>query len=155
MENTFNVICKQDGEVIAFGVWDDTKENNKLIEEWAESGYEKTSDVYVQGYDGKWYIEGTEPKKPAPTYEEVRQIREKLYREHKDPITCQIQSLRDEEQTEDIIAEINTLITKRADIVSEIKENNPYPEQKDADLLNKEEEIEEIVTEVTQNSTIL
>lgn len=69
------------------------------------------------------------PLPPAPTYEEVKQIRESLYKEYKDPITCQIQSLRDEEQTEEVIAEIEDLKIKRAEIVAEIKENNPYPEE--------------------------
>lgn len=64
-----------------------------------------------------------------PTYEEVRQVRENLYRKYKDPITCQIQSLRDEEQTEEVIAEIEALKIKRAEIVAEIKANNPYPEE--------------------------
>lgn len=123
----FGVICKQDGEVIAYGFWQGTRDNVKRLEEWAEYGYEKTDDKYVQGYDGKWYVEGQEPEKPAPTYEEVRQVRENLYREQKDPITCQIQSLRDEEQTEEVVAEIEALKIKRAEIVAEIKENNPYP----------------------------
>lgn len=64
---------------------------------------------------------------PTPTYEEVRQIREALYREQKDPITCQIQSLRDEEETEEILAEIEALKVKRAEIVAKIKQENPYP----------------------------
>lgn len=66
---------------------------------------------------------------PEPTKEEIRQTREALYRDQKDPITCQIQSLRDEEQTEDIIAEISALITKRAEIVAKIKQDNPYPQK--------------------------
>lgn len=66
---------------------------------------------------------------PTPTYEEVRQIREALYREQKDPITCQIQSLRDEEQTPEVIAEIDALIIKRAEIVAKIKQENPYPDK--------------------------
>lgn len=62
-------------------------------------------------------------------YEEVRQTREQLYKEQKDPITCQIQSLRDEEETEEILAEIEVLKVKRAEIVAKIKEENPYPEE--------------------------
>ena len=80
-----------------------------------------------QAYDGSWYLVGFAPEKPAPTYEEVRQTREALYREQKDPITCQIQSLRDEEETEEILAEIEALKVKRAEIVAKIKEENPYP----------------------------
>lgn len=80
-----------------------------------------------EGYDGNWYVLGFAPEKPLPTYEEVRQTREALYREQKDPITCQIQSLRDEEETEEILAEIEALKVKRAEIVAKIKEANPYP----------------------------
>ena len=80
-----------------------------------------------QAYDGSWYLVGFAPEKPAPTYEEVRQTREALYRDQKDPITCQIQSLRDEEETEEILAEIEALKVKRAEIVAKIKEENPYP----------------------------
>lgn len=126
MENTFNIIGKQNNEVVAYATWEDNKENRERLAEMAEFGYEETSDTYVRGYDGRFYIEGQEPEY-KPTYEEVRQIRENLYREQKDPITCQIQSLRDEEQTEKVIAEIEALKIKRAEIVAEIKENNPYP----------------------------
>ena len=82
-----------------------------------------------QAYNGSWYIKGYAPEKPLPTYEEVRQTREALYRDQKDPITCQIQSLRDEEETEEILAEIEALKVKRAEIVAKIKEENPYPEE--------------------------
>ena len=75
-----------------------------------------------------WIIEAM-PEPLPPTYEEVRQTREALYRDQKDPITCQIQSLRDEEETEEILAEIEALKVKRAEIVAKIKEENPYPEE--------------------------
>lgn len=81
----------------------------------------------VKAYDGNLYLSGYAPEKPLPTYEEVRQTREALYRDQKDPITCQIQSLRDEEETEEILAEIEALKVKRAEIVAKIKEENPYP----------------------------
>ena len=61
--------------------------------------------------------------------EEVRAIREQLYTTQVDPITAQIQRLRDEEETEEILAEIEALKAKRAEIVAKIKEENPYPEE--------------------------
>ena len=64
---------------------------------------------------------------PVLTYEEVSARREVLYREKVDPLTSQIQRLRDEEQTEEVIAEIEKLIEKRNKIVATIKEENPYP----------------------------
>lgn len=61
--------------------------------------------------------------------EEVRVIREQLYTTRVDPITAQIQRLRDEEETEEILAEIEALKVKRAEIVAKIKEENLYPEE--------------------------
>lgn len=83
----FGVICKQGGEVIAYGFWKGTRANNKRLEKWAEYGYEKTSEKYVKGYNGKWYIEGTEPAKPAPTNEEISQQRQNAYIGRTDPLT--------------------------------------------------------------------
>lgn len=105
-----------------------------------------------QAYDGNWYVKGFAPEKPIPTYEEVRQTREALYRDKKDPITCQIQSLRDEEQTEEIIAEINALIIKRAEIVTKIKQDNPYPDQKSTEI---EENVEKDTEAIEEKTTIL
>ena len=45
-----------------------------------------------------------------------------------DPITAQINRLRDEEQTEDIKAKIFELIEERKAKVEEIKERYPYPD---------------------------
>lgn len=59
--------------------------------------------------------------------EEVRLTRASLYAQKKDPITCQIQALRDEEQTDEVVAEIENLKAERAAVVAEIKANNPYP----------------------------
>lgn len=59
--------------------------------------------------------------------EEVRLTRASLYAQKKDPITCQIQALRDEEQTDEVVAEIENLKAERAAVVAEIKEQNPYP----------------------------
>ena len=123
----FGVICKQDGEVIAYGFWQGTRDNVKRLEEWAEYGYEKTSDKYVQGYDGKWYIEGAEPEKPAPTYEEVQKARASAYEAEVDPITAHINRLRDEEQTAEVAAKIAELVEERKALVAKIKEENPYP----------------------------
>lgn len=82
-----------------------------------------------QAYNGSWYLAGYCPEKPAPTHEEVSETRRQLYIAQKDPITCQIQSLRDEEQTEEILAEIEALKQERAEVVAKIKEENPYPDE--------------------------
>lgn len=89
----------------------------------------QTDKEIVYSYDGKRYFKGNEPTPPAPTKEEISEIRRQLYIAQKDPITCQIQSLRDEEQTEEIIAEIEALKVERSAIVEKIKSENPYPEE--------------------------
>jgi len=82
-----------------------------------------------QAYDGRWFVEGYAPEKPEPTYDEQKEARAEAYRQEKDPITCHIQSLRDEEQTPEIQQEIADLIQERAEIVENIKARYPYPEE--------------------------
>ena len=122
----FGVICKQDGEVTAYGFWQGTRANVQRLEEWAEYGYEKTSDKYVQGYDGKWYVEGTEPEKPAPTAEEVQQARARAYEAEVDPLMSEYTrkktfNLFEGNEEAELLAKIEAK-------VAEIKEANPYPE---------------------------
>lgn len=102
-------------------------ENFEAAKKWAELNNARFVEIAPKSETIRQFqiIELTYEEK----YEEVRQTREQLYKEHKDPITCQIQSLRDEEQTEDIVAEIDALIIKRAEIVAKIKEENPYPKE--------------------------
>ena len=80
-----------------------------------------------QAYDGAWYVKGYAPEKPAPTYEEQKEARAEAYRVEVDPITSQISRLRDEEQTTEIIEEINKLLQKRNELVVDIQERYPYP----------------------------
>lgn len=77
-----------------------------------------------QAYDGKWYLKGYVPEY-KPTDEEQRALRARAYEGEVDPITAHIQRLRDEEGTEDEIAE---LIKERALKVEEIKQRYPYSE---------------------------
>jgi len=67
---------------------------------------------------------------PEPTHEEIREMRAQAYQQEVDPITAHISRLRDEEQTEKIVAEIAELITERDAKVEEIKERLPYPDEK-------------------------
>lgn len=80
-----------------------------------------------QDWLGRWYVAGYAPEKPTPTEEEQRKKRAEAYRLEKDPITCQITSLRDEEQTPEIVEEINELLQKRTEVVKDIQERYPYP----------------------------
>lgn len=68
-----------------------------------------------------------------PTHEEVRQMRARAYQEEVDPITAHISRLRDEEQTEEVVAEIAELMAERTAKVAEIKEQYPYPEELEAE----------------------
>ena len=57
----------------------------------------------------------------------VEETRAGLYTTQVDPITAQINRLRDEEQTPETVARIEELKLKRSAKVEEIKTNNPYP----------------------------
>lgn len=85
-----------------------------------------------QAYNGAWYLSGYAPAEPEKTKEEISETRRKLYIAEKDPITCQIQALRDEEQTEEIMAQIESLKEERARVVEKIKAENPYPQEAEA-----------------------
>lgn len=67
------------------------------------------------------------PEPTPPTYEEQKENRAAAYQSEVDPITSHIGRLRDEEQTEEIVAKINELIAERAAKVEEIKARYPYP----------------------------
>lgn len=80
-----------------------------------------------QAYDGQWYLQGFAPVKPEPTREEVEANRALLYKELIDPITSHISRLRDEEQTDDILAQIEALKAERQAKIDEVKKLHPYP----------------------------
>lgn len=80
-----------------------------------------------QAYNDAWYVAGYAPEKPAPTKEEQSEKRAIAYRDEVDPITAHISRLRDTEQTEEVVAEIEALIAERDAKVAEIKERYPYP----------------------------
>ena len=88
-----------------------------------------------QDYAGNWYLAGYAPAKPEPTKEEQQKARAEAYRLEKDPITCQINSLRDEEQTAEIIAEIAQLVEERKAKVEEIKQRYPYPVEESEEVI--------------------
>ena len=70
-----------------------------------------------------------------PTKEEQQKARAEAYRLEKDPITCQINSLRDEEQTAEVIAEIASLVEERKAKVAEIKARYPYPVEESEEVI--------------------
>jgi hypothetical protein len=119
-------------------LYTDKIENGKLgfvtpNEEVAKSqGWEIAIDSseVVKGYDGDTYLKGYEPVKSIEQLtEEARIERERRYLSEVDPITSHINRLRDEEQTPEVIADIERLKAERAEIVAKIKEENPYPKE--------------------------
>lgn len=76
---------------------------------------------------GRFFEVGFAPEKIEKTYEEQRVARFRAYCGAVDPITATILRLRDEEQTEEIIAEIESLKEKRKELVKRIKAEYPYP----------------------------
>ena len=79
-----------------------------------------------QAYNGVWYVKGYVPEQPVPTKEEQSRKREEAYTLEVDKITCHINRLKDEEQTPEIIAEIEELKQERDEKVEEIKQRYPY-----------------------------
>lgn len=73
------------------------------------------------------YYESVPNYHPAPTIDEIKEMRRQAYTAEVDPITAHIQRLRDEEQTEEIVKKIEELLAERALKVEEIKARYPYP----------------------------
>ena len=103
-ENTFNMAFMQ-GEVI--------EDSKHTVDDYTPYG-----DEYL-----------LKSEIPAPSKEEQAEKRKQAYVLEKDPITCHIQALKDEEQTPEILEEIESLKQERAEVVKEIKERFPYPEE--------------------------
>ena len=93
-----------------------------LVYDIIEEDTEHNLEDYAQ-YKGEFLLK---EDIPAPSEEEQREKRALAYRQEVDPITAHIQRLRDEEQTEEVIAEIESLIEERALKVEEIKQRYPY-----------------------------
>ena len=72
---------------------------------------------------------------PAPAKEEQQKAREEAYKAKVDPITCHINRLKDEEQTQEVIAEIASLVEERKAKVEEIKQRYPYPVEETEEVI--------------------
>lgn len=91
---------------------------DEAIKEYADEDIETA-------YTGEKYLKGFAPK---PSNEYQSKEREKAYIAEVDPITSHISRLKDEEQTEEIIAEIEQLKAERTEKRNAIKERFPYYE---------------------------
>lgn len=72
------------------------------------------------------YLESIQNEHPAPTYDEVKETRARLYQQQVDPITSHIQRLRDDENPDE--EKIAELMAERDELVEKIRQENPYPE---------------------------
>lgn len=106
---------------------DEKVEEYSEVAEWCNNSGEYSIELYIDENDVEWYRTVKNPEPLPPTKEEQEQNRAKAYQQEVDPITSHIQRLRDMEQTEEIIAEINQLIVERDAKVEEIKARYPYP----------------------------
>ena len=77
------------------------------------------------GHALRWVDDVTE-EAHAPTREEIEAARAAAYRATVDPLTCEIQRLRDMGGTAEEIAEAEA---RRAEAVAAIKSQYPYPEE--------------------------
>lgn len=113
----------KDSKIIA--VSDADAEFFCLVKDSVETDNEHTADDYEQ-YNGEFLLKS---EIPAPTHDEIKEMRAAAYQQEIDPITSHISRLRDAEQTEEIVAGIAELIAERDAKVAEIKQRYPYPEQ--------------------------
>ena len=132
----FAKIIDETTKFCSVGVGNDT-------ESYKEMGFVEM-DV-EEAWNGDWYVKGYAPEQVV-TKEEQRENRANAYKEEVDPITSHIQRLRDEEQTEEVIAEIESLVDERTAKVEEIKQRYPYPEEEsnNSDSVLSEDESEVI-----------
>ena len=87
---------------------------------------EYTDEQIETAYNGEKYIKGYAP---VIDNEYQSKMREQAYEAEVDPITAHIQRLRDKEQTEEVIAEIEQLKAEREQKVEAIKAMYPYAEE--------------------------
>ena len=106
---------------------DEKAEEYSQVAEWCNENQEYHIELYIDENDIEWYRTVKNPEPLPPTKEEQEQNRARAYQVEVDPITSHIQRLRDMEQTEEIIAEIEQLIAERDAKVEEIKARYPYP----------------------------
>lgn len=115
----------KDNKIIAIS--DTDSEFLCLVKDTVEIDETHTTTDYVQ-YNGEYLLKS---EIPLPTNEEQSEKRRQAYLAEIDPITAHINRLCDEEQTEDIVAEIESLKAERSAKVQEIKERFPYYENKE------------------------
>lgn len=112
----------KDNKIIAIS--DTDSEFLCLVKDEVVEDTEHTTADYDQ-YNGEYLLKS---EIPLPTNDEQAEKRKQAYIAEVDPITAHINRLKDEEQTEEIVAEIESLKAERSAKVREIKERFPYYE---------------------------
>lgn len=80
-----------------------------------------------QAYTGDWYVEGYAPEKPAPTYEEIDQLRIEYRKEHIDDKTiARMRKTANKTWTEE---DEQAYLALDAEVTAYIEEHYPYPEE--------------------------
>lgn len=110
----------KDNKIIAIS--DTDREFFCLVKDEVVEDTEHTLADYDQ-YNGEYLLIDDIPK---PSHDEQSDKRAQAYQAEVDPITSHIQRLRDAEQTEEVVTEINQLISERSEKVAKIKERYPY-----------------------------
>lgn len=107
----------------------------KIKKEELNNNYEEYGKVASWCNENGYFIKDTgkyyrvEKQNFVINNEMIENFRKVAYVQEVDPITAHIQRLYDEEQTEEIISEIEQLKEKRKQKVQEIKEKFPYNEE--------------------------
>ena len=101
-------------------------ELNDKLDEYGQVANWCNQNGYSIKDDGEYFK--VEKHKIEYTHEMIESFRQVAYAQEVDPITAHINRLRDEEQTDEIIAEIDELKEERKQKVQEIKERFPYNE---------------------------
>lgn len=87
-----------------------------------------------EGNDGRWFLAGFVPQLPVSEQnEKIKCRRQAAYCQKVDPLTSQIERLRDEEPSVSVIAEIETLKRERTIQVAAIRTSLNYVSGEDAD----------------------
>ena len=79
-----------------------------------------------QAYNGNWYVEGYAPEKPAPTHDEIKELRKQYRQQHIDDNTAE----RSRRQANGTWTEADeeAYLALDAEVTAWIEENLPYPD---------------------------
>lgn len=80
-----------------------------------------------EAYNGRWYVKGYAPEKPAPTWEEVDRMRVQYRREHiDDKTTARSRKLANKTWTDE---DEQAFLALDAEVTAYIEEHFPYPKE--------------------------